>query len=192
MKLAVILPHWKREEHRDIIVPYLDKFLSKRGYDYKIFVINQLAATPSEFNRGATKNIGFDIAKKEGYDYFAFHDIDMLPEDDSCDYSYPEKNPTHIAVKCSQFDYGLRYMEYFGGCVLFTKEQFEKVNGYSNGYWNWGMEDDDLFWRVKKNGLANETYMEEFESVTKNVLVLNGVDDYVKIKSYFFIICIYF
>jgi len=183
MKLAVILPHWKREEHRDIIVPYLDKFLSKRGYDYKIFVINQLAATPSEFNRGATKNIGFDIAKKEGYDYFAFHDIDMLPEDDSCDYSYPEKNPTHIAVKCSQFDYGLRYMEYFGGCVLFTKEQFEKVNGYSNGYWNWGMEDDDLFWRVKKCGMANETYMEEFESVTKNVLVFNGVDDYVKIKS---------
>ena len=182
MKLAVILPHWKREEHRDIIVPYLDKFLSEGGYDYKIFVINQQAKLPSEFNRGATKNIGFDIAKKEGYDYFCFHDIDMLPEDDSCDYSYPEKNPTHIAVKCSQFDYGLRYVEYFGGCVLFTKEQFEKVNGYSNGYWNWGMEDDDLFWRVKKNGMANETYMEEFEPVTKNVLVLNGIDDFIKIK----------
>ena len=65
----------------------------------------------------------------------------------------------------------------------FTKEQFEKVNGYSNGYWNWGMEDDDLFWRVKKYGMADETYMEEFSPVTKNVLVLNGTDDYVKIKS---------
>ena len=54
MKLAVILPHWKREEHRDIIVPYLDKFLSERGFDYKIFVINQAANTPSEFNRGAS------------------------------------------------------------------------------------------------------------------------------------------
>jgi hypothetical protein len=74
-------------------------------------------------------------------------------------------------------------MEYFGGCVLFTKEQFEKVNGYSNGYWNWGMEDDDLFWRVKKNGLANETYMEEFNPVTKNVLVLNGIDNFIKVRS---------
>ena len=28
--------------------------------------------------------------RQEGYDYFpSFHDIDMLPEDDSCDYSYP-------------------------------------------------------------------------------------------------------
>ena len=60
----------------------------------------------------------------------------MLPEDDSCDYSYPN-NVEHL-VHVKQFDYGLKYQEYFGGCILFTKEHYEKINGYSNGYWNWG------------------------------------------------------
>ena len=35
-------------------------------------------------------------------------------------------------------------------CILFTKEHYEKINGYSNGYWNWGMEDDDILYRVKQ------------------------------------------
>ena len=30
----------------------------------------------------------------------------------------------------------------------FTGEQFEKTNGYSNEYWGWGGEDDDLFMRT--------------------------------------------
>ena len=55
-----------------------------------------------------------------------------------------------------QFDYGLKYQEYFGGCILFTKEHYEKINGYSNGYWNWGMEDDDILYRVKQKGLSKK------------------------------------
>ena len=52
----------------------------------------------------------------------------------------------------SQWDYTLRDVEYFGGVVLFTIEQFEKVNGYHTNYWGWGMEDDDLFWRCYLKG----------------------------------------
>ena len=33
--------------------------------------------------------------------------------------------------------YELKYEEYFGGTVLFTKEQVERTNGYSNDYWDW-------------------------------------------------------
>ena len=33
----------------------------------------------------------------------------------------------------------------------FTGEQFEKTNGYSNEYWGWGGEDDDLFMRTYGN-----------------------------------------
>ena len=38
---------------------------------------------------------------------------------------------------------------------FFNKEQVEKTNGYSNDYWDWGMEDDDLFWRCYLEGYAN-------------------------------------
>jgi hypothetical protein len=66
----------------------------------------------------------------------------MLPDVDA-DYSYPTNTPIHIATKLSKYNYGLGYDQYFGGVILFTKEQAYKTNGYSNDYWDWGQEDDD-------------------------------------------------
>ena len=75
----------------------------------------------------------------------------MIPEE-GCDYSFPKEHPIHIVTNISQMDYKLKYEEYFGGVVLFSKEQVERTNGYSNDYWDWGMEDDDLFWRCVLEG----------------------------------------
>ncbi len=36
-----------------------------------------------------------------------------------------------------------------GGALSVRPSQFERINGYSNSYWGWGKEDDDLgkrFW----------------------------------------------
>ena len=181
-KLAICVPHYKREEHLKKFVPHMDEFFKDKDIEYKIFVANQVYPdSVSGFNRGTSKNVAFDIAQKEGYDYFCFHDIDMLPEDDTCDYSYPDK-VEHLAVHVEQFDYGLKYQEYFGGSILFTKEHYEKINGYSNGYFNWGMEDDDLFYRTKKKGLANETFMNHESDEERNFLRFNGLSDYIKIN----------
>ena len=182
-KLAICIPHYKREEHLKKFVPHMDEFFKGKDIEYKIFVANQVYPdSVSGFNRGTSKNVAFDVAQKEGYDYFCFHDIDMVPEDDTCDYSYPDK-VEHLAVHVSQFDYGIKYMEYFGGAILFTKEHYEKINGYSNGYFNWGMEDDDLFFRAKKKGLAKETFMKHESDEPRNFVRLNGLNDYIKINA---------
>ena len=38
--------------------------------------------------------------------------------------------------------------------MLIKKEHFELVNGMSNKYWGWGLEDDEFYVRLKDAGLT--------------------------------------
>jgi predicted glycosyltransferase involved in capsule biosynthesis len=139
-KLAVIVPYRNREEHLVQFMPYMENLLDSDSMDYQIFIIEQADDKP--FNRAKLLNVGFNEASE--FDYFAFHDVDMLPVDS--DYSYPD-GPTHLSSEVEQFNWGLPYDGYFGGVTLFDKESFKKINGYSNEYWGWGAEDDDVLHR---------------------------------------------
>ena len=154
-KLGVCVPYRNRELHLNEFIPKVGKFLKDAGIDFRMYFAHQV--DDKLFNRGAMKNIAAKHALEDGCDYIVWHDIDMIPEDNSCDYSFPGDFPQHIAVRISQSDYKLKYFEYFGGAVIFSKEQVEKTNGYSNEYWDWGMEDDDLFWRCYLEGLLDVT-----------------------------------
>lgn len=179
-KLAICVPYRDREEHLNTFIPHIDSFFADKRIDYKVFICNQVDT--KKFNRGKTKNIAFDVAMKEGYDYFAFHDIDLLPEDDSCDYSYPEHFPIHLSAFLSQNDYKILFPENFGGVVLFTKEQFIEVNGYYNEYWNWGAEDDDLYWRCMQRNFSHKTLLKR-DAVAQNVVHFDGKKSCIKIPA---------
>jgi len=176
-KLGICIPYRNRYEHLQKIVPHLSEFLNKRGIDHRFYVAHQ--ADDKLFNRGLMKNIAAKFAFEDGCDYIAWHDIDMIPISDDCDYSYPEENPVHIATKLSKYDFKLNYEQYFGGVVLFTKEQVEKTNGYSNNYWDWGMEDDDLFFRAHFEGYSDCKTYKKYEQ--KNVAIFNGDNSFIKI-----------
>ena len=177
-KLGVCVPYRNREEHLKEFIPIVSKFLKSKDIDFKIYFAHQI--DDKLFNRGAMKNIAAKHAFEDGCDYIVWHDIDMVPEDESCDYSFPNDNPQHIAVRISQSDYQLKYEEYFGGAVVFSKEQVERTNGYSNDYWDWGMEDDDLFWRCVKEGYANKTKLDYNEEQV--VAYFNGIDSKIEFK----------
>ena len=179
-KLGVCVPYRNRELHLHEFIPKVGKYLKSQGIDFQIYIVHQV--DDKLFNRGATKNIGAKHAFEDGCDYIVWHDIDMIPEEGGgCDYSYPENAPRHIATQISQMDYELKYHEYFGGAVLFTKEQVEATNGYSNDYWDWGMEDDDLFWRCHLEGLTNDSYL-PVTLPNQKYLTFSGQDSYAKIK----------
>ena len=77
----------------------------------------------------------------------------MIPID--VDYSY-SPHPVHLA---SNFKSPIGFQrivfdEYFGGVTIFPIDDFEKINGYSNEYWGWGAEDDDVYRRVTVKGLT--------------------------------------
>lgn len=143
MKLSIIVPYRNREEHLNVFVSEIPKMIT--NVDFDIVIIEQFDDKP--FNRAKLLNIGFNY-KKDVSDYFCFHDVDMIPT--MADYSYCDK-PYHMATHVSQFG-GTAYHDYYGGVNLFNKEDFIKINGYSNDFWGWGGEDDDLLKRVKKNG----------------------------------------
>ena len=78
------------------------------------------------------------------------------------------KTPLHLSAWITQQNYKTEYKTIMGGVTSFTKKQFEgswckssfisytvfwpgntDINGYSNSYWGWGAEDDDLSNRVR-------------------------------------------
>ena len=125
-KLAIIVPYRDRQDHLAVFVPPMHQFLKDKGIDYTIFIIEQSDDRP--FNYGKLCNAAIKEIPEE-YTYFAFHDIDMLPINDECDYTWPD-TPTHLATNVEAHDYKLPYPQYFGGVVLINREDFEDVNGY--------------------------------------------------------------
>jgi hypothetical protein len=74
----------------------------------------------------------------------------MLAEE--VDYSYSDK-PLHLATHLQEHDYEATFFDYFGGVTMFNKQDFELINGFSNEYWGWGFEDDDLLIRCLDSNL---------------------------------------
>lgn len=56
------------------------------------------------------------------------------------------------------FIYRLPYEGLFGGVSAMTTEHFIKVNGFSNLFWGWGGEDDDMSSRIKYHKLIISRY----------------------------------
>ena len=77
-------------------------------------------------------------------------------------------------TELSSCDYDIPYDTYFGGVTLFPKEDFELINGYSNQYWGWGFEDDDLFWRCLDAGLPTDTMEVGQDSLISNSMVFSN------------------
>ena len=145
-KLGVIVPYRNRPQQLKRFLKHMGEYLT--NLDYQIFIIEQSDDKP--FNRGKLLNVGYTHAIESGCDYFVFHDVDMLPED--VDYSYTDK-PLHLATHLQEHDYETTFFDYFGGVTMFNKEDFELINGFSNEYWGWGFEDDDLLIRCLDSNL---------------------------------------
>ena len=145
-KLGIIVPYRDREQQLKQFLSHMKNYI--KDIDYEIFIVEQTDDKP--FNRGKLLNAGYKYAVEKGCDYFVFHDVDMLPED--VDYSYSDK-PLHLATHLQEHDYETTFFDYFGGVTMFTKEDFKTINGFSNEYWGWGFEDDDLLIRCIESGL---------------------------------------
>ena len=187
-RLAVILPY--NEQHIENFTEHF-RATVQEGDDlyYKLIFMKQKSNRP--LNKGKLFNIGY-MLHKDKFDYFCFHDSDLIPISDECDYSYTEKPISLVGMRDKiQFgdqeniedfdDYTLPYDEYFGGATLISKENFEILNGYSNEYWGVGYEDYDLLLRCVLMGLPIRKEIETEPS--KSYGTFNGMNSYIRIPS---------
>ena len=80
------------------------------------------------------------------------HDVDMIAMDENLSYECSNKNALFLASK--RYKYNAKGEKAgimrgsFGAVSSISPTIFERVNGYSNEYWGWGGEDDDLYRRL--------------------------------------------
>ena len=80
------------------------------------------------------------------------HDVDLLPLNEDLSYEFPRRGPFHVAAPGLHPRYD--YPTFLGAILLMKVTDFELVKGMSNQYWGWGMEDDELYHRLKEARLV--------------------------------------
>lgn len=148
-RVAVIIPYKDREDHLVKWLWHMHKLLVRQRRNYCVFVSEPLGN--GHFNKGSTMNSAVKEVIKRGFDCIVLHDVDMLLEDDHNIYQC-EDNPVHLSPLIDKFKYKDHYGTEFGGVTMLKAEQYLKANGYSNLFWGWGKEDDDMTFRVHASG----------------------------------------
>lgn len=114
-RLAILVPYRDRFEELLEFIPYMHNFLQKQNISYDIFVLNQVDSF--RFNRASLINVGY-LQLKSFYDYFAMHDVDLLPLNGNLSYAYPEQ-PYHLAAPSLHPRY--HYAKFIGGIFLINR-----------------------------------------------------------------------
>ena len=138
-KNIILIPYRNRKEHLDQFLKEVLFLFYKYLTPFKIIIIEQL--NDKKFNRGKLLNIGYHLFK-DSSKYFFHHDVDILPN----------KKTIETLYICENYDILRIYNGHnssLGGIVKFTKESFEKINGFPNYIWGWGIEDRSFYYRCK-------------------------------------------
>jgi hypothetical protein len=152
-RLAIVVPYRDREPHLRQFLSYFHPMLQRQQLDYTIYVAEQLK--PEIFNKAMLMNSGFKVVRQldPNVECLIFHDVDMIPLDDRNLFTC-SPTPRHVAAYIDKWGFRPFYGKMFGGSVAFRPHHFELVNGYSNTFYGWGGEDDDMYQRIRAKNLV--------------------------------------
>ncbi|OZC10046.1 hypothetical protein X798_02894 [Onchocerca flexuosa] len=152
-KIAVIIPFRDRQTHLTRLIDFLVPIFRRQQLDFRFIVTEQYGK--DLFNKGRIMNAAFRLAESLNVSCVIFHDVDMFPQDDRNFYGCPP-TPRHLGAFVSSLGYQLWYKEIVGGVLAISMDDYRAVNGYSNMYWGWGGEDDDMGKRIMAQNLTIE------------------------------------
>ena len=165
--IAIIIPYRDRAKNLQLLLYNLIPLLHRQEiHNYKIFVIEQEA--PGAFNKGRLYNRAFaHLMATYRPTCVIFHgkrqrcqhercaiarftsDVDLIAENDQNIYSCwtSSNHPIHMSAQVRftiDGSYTPIYTFLVGGVLTIRPAAFQLLNGFSNRYFNWGGEDDDM------------------------------------------------
>tara|TARA_B110000977_G_scaffold199149_1_gene285719 strand:- start:500 stop:2608 length:2109 start_codon:yes stop_codon:yes gene_type:complete len=141
----------------NLTITIIEQESNRDDYDKLPTITKVKDSNMAKFNLGRLKNIGYKLTKHKKKQYFILSDIDLIPSEDLIDsyLSIPNNDQfIHLAAEGTRYSHSnSKNKNFLGGCLSFSKESFEKSNGYPNNFWGWGGEDDALLYRSKQNNI---------------------------------------
>lgn len=156
--VVVTIPFRDRETHLVKFKKFW-RWFAKEGQKpptvtkWEIYIAEQFDTTA--FNRGWNFNVGLSVASQQksaseditpqmgvNFDCAVIQDIDYLPEE-GVDYSACEV-PIQLSSEIDRYDGKVPYLRSAGGIVGMSLQHWQQINGFSNDYFGWGGEDDEL------------------------------------------------
>ena len=126
-------------------VTHMPAFLDIVGVtDFRIIVVEQ--TQNGHWNKGVLFNRGVRYAESIGCDYLVMNDVDHIPVSDAISHAWPEV-PIHLCTSTDMKGFQF-YDAMVGGALLLRVEHYKQLNGFSNRYFGWGQEDDDMYERI--------------------------------------------
>ena len=164
---VILIPYRNRKEHLDLfikdVIPLFELYLKP----FKVVVIEQEEG--KLFNRGMLLNIGFNEYKDKSK-YFFTHDVDIYPNEKCIKELYTKQEDNNIVGIYTS------HCNTLGGIIKFTNQHFQKINGFPNNFWGWGVEDkalqnrvDYIKIQVNKNILNNNPNRFDYFSIKNDV-----------------------
>lgn len=152
-----------REDATGARRPQLDELLKRfaehvfvRPERRALVVIAEQSNDSQKFNRGQALNCAFAHARErygaliDASTRYVCHDCDMAPSIACADAYFERADGDADEVRVLEARGG-RYdaTACFGGVTIYDWKAYERTNGYPNGFWGWGGEDNAAFARVR-------------------------------------------
>ena len=134
-QMLVVVPYRNREEHLAQFLENAPRYFDRQGLTYDILLCE--LDQQGDWNAGLTCNSLVDFAEDKDYEWLYIHHVDVWPTGGQWEF------PRDKEIFFNLGDYG--------SCLM-KLGVFREIGGYSNSFWGWGGEDNDLYAKAKACG----------------------------------------
>jgi N-terminal region of glycosyl transferase group 7/N-terminal domain of galactosyltransferase/Sulfotransferase family len=155
LRHAILIPYRDRPFHLELFLEYMGPYL-QRHFPHAHFTLWIVEQDDQElFNRAWLANVGLKEIVRQAPETSCviFHDVDLVPNMTSHVPYTTCQWPTQLGSELQHFNWSIPYPAYCGGITSLSLRHWQLINGLGNDYIGWGGEDDDLYHRLRQNGL---------------------------------------